>query len=389
MKKRGALRPAGGRRAHADEALGRLASYMPGLVFQLRLLRDGRFCFPYASEAMREIFRFSPDEARADGAKFLHVLHPADVAEYLRSIQVSARDLSPWRHQFRIMLENGRTRWLNGYGVPEREADESVLWHGFIGYATGHTSATTGQAKSEFLSVAAHELREPVSTICGFADVLLNQTMGEERQREFLSIISGKLALLASVIGDLSDLARIEARQGEDFVFARTDVGDVLREVVAAFGSGRVLPAPVLRLPAKPVCIVADRNKVVQALTRVLARAHQCSPPGEAVRISVQAQSAGGARLIGIRIANQTVTRREPTPERIRSAGAPGEGQYIGLGMSVVREIVDLHGGRVLLQRTAVSGTRITLLFPESVNPKRTRRAKTARPRTVDAAQLS
>ena len=107
--------PAPAALGRADETLGLLrglAELVPGLVFQIRLRRNGRFCFPYASEAMREIFRLGPEDVRADGAKFLAMLHPGDVADFLRSIQVSARDLSRWRHEFRVSLEDGRSRWL-------------------------------------------------------------------------------------------------------------------------------------------------------------------------------------------------------------------------------------------------------------------------------------
>ena len=71
--------PAPAALGRADETLGLLrglAELVPGLVFQIRLRRNGRFCFPYASEAMREIFHLDPEEVREDGAKFLARLHP-------------------------------------------------------------------------------------------------------------------------------------------------------------------------------------------------------------------------------------------------------------------------------------------------------------------------
>ena len=186
------LAPAAARRANASAALGLLqglAEHVPGLVFQLRLRRNGRLCLPYVSEAMREIFRLDPEDVREDAFKLTAMLHPGDVTDFLRSIQVSARDLSPWRHEFRVSLVDGRSRWLLGYGVPQRQAAGEVLWHGFIGYSSGRRPSTGKQTKSEFLLTAAHEMRAPVSIMLGIGEMLLQQNPDEARQREFLAII--------------------------------------------------------------------------------------------------------------------------------------------------------------------------------------------------------
>ena len=387
--------PAPAALGRADETLGLLrglAELVPGLVFQIRLRRNGRFCFPYASEAMREIFHLDPEEVREDGAKFLARLHPGDVADFLRSIHTSARELSRWRHEFRGSLDDGRSRWLLGYGVPERAVGGDVLWHGFMGYAAGPKRARASQMKSEFLSVAAHALRTPVSIIHGFAESLLNQSPDEARQREFLSIIATKMTLVSSIIGELADLARLEARQGEDFVFAPTDLGNLAREVVSVFAAPEGHAPPVMRLPKKPLFVLADRNQVTQAITKMLAHAYQCSSPGEVMRIGVSARDADDAagkmaRMIGIRIISQggggNGEEREPSRARFARDDATGDLPNMGLGMSVVREIVDFLGGEVRMQSVARRGTSIELLFPEAAKPKPVRRAKAARARRV------
>ena len=85
----------------ALERLQKIASRVPGVVYQFRMDPDRRFSFPFASEAMREIFRVSPEQVSEDASQVFAVVHPDDLASTFESILVSARDLSPWHHEAR------------------------------------------------------------------------------------------------------------------------------------------------------------------------------------------------------------------------------------------------------------------------------------------------
>ncbi|MBF0293299.1 MAG: response regulator [Nitrospinae bacterium] len=118
-----------------QEALSRLqniARLVPGIVFQFRLRPDGSSCVPYASDAIRDIYRISPEEVREDASKVFSVVHPDDLDVHLASIQASARDLTPWKQEYRLKFGDEPALWLFGSAIPQREADGSTLWHGFI-----------------------------------------------------------------------------------------------------------------------------------------------------------------------------------------------------------------------------------------------------------------
>ncbi len=112
--------------------LEKLGSQVPGMIYQFRLRPDGSSCFPYASDGIRLIYQVTPEEVREDASKVFGILHPDDVAAVSDSILVSARDLSPWSHEYRVRAVDGSERWLLGNSVPEKEGDGSILWHGFI-----------------------------------------------------------------------------------------------------------------------------------------------------------------------------------------------------------------------------------------------------------------
>ena len=119
-------------RQEALDRLQKIASRVPGLVYQYRLRPDGSARLPFASEAIREIFRVSPEEVREDAAKLFANFHPDDYDGIVASIQKSAQELTPWQHEFRVKFDDGTIRSLFGNAVSQREEDGSVLWHGFI-----------------------------------------------------------------------------------------------------------------------------------------------------------------------------------------------------------------------------------------------------------------
>ncbi|RKQ60805.1 PAS domain S-box-containing protein/diguanylate cyclase (GGDEF)-like protein [Vogesella indigofera] len=132
-----------------EATLHKIASRVPGVVYQYLLRSDGSSCFPYASEAIRGIFRVGPEEVRDDDSVLEAIIHPDDVDALRAAIFTSAHDLSPWRHEYRLKFSDGSIRWLYGNSVPQREPDGSVLWHGFI------TDITDSKRADDELRIAA------------------------------------------------------------------------------------------------------------------------------------------------------------------------------------------------------------------------------------------
>ncbi len=109
-----------------------ISTRVPGVIFQFKLRPDGSSCFPYSSEAIRDIYRVTPEQVKEDAAAVFAILHPEDYDGIVASIQQSADTLRPWQHEYRVRFADGTVRWLFGNSVPNKEADGSVLWHGFI-----------------------------------------------------------------------------------------------------------------------------------------------------------------------------------------------------------------------------------------------------------------
>ena len=119
-------------RDEVQSLLTSIAMHVPGMVYQYYLRVDGSSCFPYASEAIREIYRVSPEQARENAAGVFAALHPDDHNKVVIAIQQSAADQTPWQQEFRVKFDDGTVRWLLGSALPQRHPDGGTLWHGFI-----------------------------------------------------------------------------------------------------------------------------------------------------------------------------------------------------------------------------------------------------------------
>jgi len=120
------------KRQKVTDRLRKIASQVPGVIFQFKLKPDGSSSCPYASDMIEDIYRVTPEDVREDASKVLEMSHPDDIDRVNESIQLSAQTLEPWRLEYRVRFPDGVDRWLLGDAIPEATSDGSVLWHGFI-----------------------------------------------------------------------------------------------------------------------------------------------------------------------------------------------------------------------------------------------------------------
>ncbi|MDD4963812.1 MAG: PAS domain S-box protein [Gallionella sp.] len=125
-------------RQAALDLLQKIASRVPGLIYQFRLYPDGRACLPFASDAIFSLYHVTPESVQEDANLLFTHVHPDDLEPVWQSIQQSAENLTLWHQEHRVQFEDGSVRWLLGNALPEREVDGCTLWHGFITDITEH-----------------------------------------------------------------------------------------------------------------------------------------------------------------------------------------------------------------------------------------------------------
>jgi len=138
-----------------DDRLQQIARHIPGVIYQFRMPPDGSFQFSYASDGLQEVHGLSPAEAYEDAAKVFSVVHPEDIDRLIQSILESAKHLTPWYCEYRTCLPGERMLWLLGNSTPQREADGSTIWHGYI-------RDITDRKQSEAKLIEATQLQQAI-----------------------------------------------------------------------------------------------------------------------------------------------------------------------------------------------------------------------------------
>lgn len=129
--------------------IDQLARHIPGMIYQYRLRTDGTSHFPYSSDGIREIYGVTPEQVKEDAAVVFAVLHPDDLEYITQSIIESANSLKPWYCQYRVCHPDGRINWVLGHATPQKELDNSIIWHGYISDITAQQSALQERQKAE------------------------------------------------------------------------------------------------------------------------------------------------------------------------------------------------------------------------------------------------
>jgi len=222
--------------------------------------------------------------------------------------------------------------------------------------------------KSEFLSMAAHELRTPMASIFGFTELLLKRNFDDVRRQDVLSTIHRQASILINLVNELLDLARIESRRGKDFKRQRHHLQALLTSTVEALLVHNDDRRVRLGLPAEPVHVDVDAEKLSLAITNVLSNAYKYSPQGGEIELELVWRDRDGRRECGVQVTDHGIgmTPHELARvfERFFRADTSGNIPGTGLGMTIVKEIVELHGGQVVLSSQSGVGTQVTLWIP-------------------------
>ena len=224
------------------------------------------------------------------------------------------------------------------------------------------------EMKSDFLATAAHELRTPMTNVMGFAELLNTHDFDLDHRNEFHGLILVNSQRMVAILDELLDLSRIEAGGQKDIHLTRINLREVVQGLVNSFNlpEGRLPPQVVL----PDLYCIGDLRKVNQIVLNIVSNAYKYSADqGGQVSISMAGpELTEKSHLAGIVIQDQGMGM---TPENValiferfyrvdKSCTTPGT----GLGMSIVKELMELLNGKVLISSALGQGTAVTLLFP-------------------------
>jgi two-component system cell cycle sensor histidine kinase PleC len=283
------------------------------------------------------------------GLSVLALLYVGYLAWMSRQIYATARDM--------LVLRDDKNDLIQALAGSKADSD----------LAREHAEAAS-RAKSEFLANMSHELRTPLNAILGFSETIFSGATSAEKHGEYARIIHQSGHHLLALINDILDLARIEAgglKLRESDVDLAHLIADCvpLMEVRARDGELQMRTEVARGLPP----VRADERALKQVLLNLLTNAVKFTPPGGSV-VCFARLAGDGAPEFGVR--DTGVGIAEDEQERVFQNFGQGRHDVVtvdkgtGLGLPIVRGLIEAHGGSVTLESRVGEGTVVTVRLP-------------------------
>jgi PAS domain S-box-containing protein len=223
--------------------------------------------------------------------------------------------------------------------------------------------------KDELVATVSHELRTPLASLRGFSELMLKRSFSEEKRREFLGIIQKETIRLSDLIHNFLDLQKMEwGRQHYDII--SLDLRRILEESLAVFQGGNERHHFSLDVAPDLRPVMADAGRLRQVLSNLLANAVKYSPQGGEVSLTAKSESGEAVISIsdrGIGIPADAMPFLFAKFFRVHN-GPHREIGGTGLGLSLVKQIITAHEGRVWAESTAGAGSTFHFTLPLAKN---------------------
>jgi len=339
----------------------------------------------YISPSVERLLGYSVDECV--GRYSSDFLHPDDVDRVTEEILGMFTDGNIRRTSFRMMAKDGRYLWLESAMTPVEGFDKK--YQGFIActrdvtdqkireqelMAAREKAEQASLTKSRFLANMSHELRTPLNAILGFSEMMTEQVFGpmeNDQYMEYAGLIHESGSHLLSLISDILDMSKIEAGKYDlalEPVCVGTAIEKAARMVQTRVDEGEL--ELLLQLDgADGYTVLADERAVTQILLNVLSNAVKFTPAGGRITVSALPAAHGHIAIsvkdTGVGIDPDDLERvLNPFEQDVRHAELASQGT--GLGLPLVRALVDMQDGAFAIESTPGRGTTVNIMLPDA-----------------------
>jgi two-component system phosphate regulon sensor histidine kinase PhoR len=281
---------------------------------------------------------------------------------------ISPEDDPPGGRRLVRIMRGGEEVWLSVAEAVMRDSVGGIAGRVFA-FRDVSAERSVEQLKSDFVASVSHELRAPLTSIFGFAETLLGREglFGEEERRTFLRYIVSESERLTSIVEQLLNVARLEAGDLE-VDLGRVELAPVVSDAIAQAERLEVIGAHrfVVDVPAEPLHVVADREKLRQVIVNLLDNSIKYSPDGGTITVSAGAR----AGVAEVRVADEGAGIAQSEQQLIfhklyRGTDAAGLSRPgAGLGLFIAQGLVNAMAGRMWLASAEGEGSSFAFELP-------------------------
>lgn len=317
----------------------------------------------YASPSLATLLGYTPEEVI--GRFTQELFHPEDAPHLIEPYLNLAHAPDTWTSTYRIRHKHGHYVWFETTNRTIRDAATGRIQE-FLTISRDITSRKeTERLKDELVSTVSHELRTPLTSLRGFAELMLKRQFPPDKQREFLTVIHGEALRLTNLINDFLDLQRIESGR-QNYDFTTLDLRALIHQSLSVFSGAQSLHTFRLPLPTDFPPVRADRERLQQVFANLVSNAAKFSPHGGVITIGAREQEGEALLWVsdqGLGIPAEALPHlfskffRVDNQETRRIGGT-------GLGLALVKKIIEDHGGRIWVESTEGHGSTFFFTLP-------------------------
>jgi signal transduction histidine kinase len=211
-----------------------------------------------------------------------------------------------------------------------------------------------------------------MTSIYGFAELVIKRKLDEDKRMDMLQTIHRQSATQIKLINDLLDLARIEARRGSDFDYAIQPLAPIVERTTASIHISGDRRKARIEPPAETFWVNVDSDKLGMVITNLLTNALKYSQAKPGSKVTIRYVTRDNAqrerRDVGVQVADQGIgmssVHLARLFDRFFRADTSSRVQGTGLGMTIAKEIVDIHDGEIVAESELGRGTTMTMWLP-------------------------
>ncbi len=313
------------------------------------------------------------------GHGWLQLVHPDDRERTEQAWNEAVADRAPYDLDYRIRRADDGYRWFRARGVPLRDEDGRIIkWYGTCTdiqevIESRDAAEQANLAKSDFLANMSHEIRTPMNAVIGLAHILAASTPLTERQKEFIRTLQLSADALLSLINDLLDIAKIEARtiELERIPFQLDQLMREVESMMAMRAREKQLEFKVSDAAIRGLTFRGDPARLRQIILNLCANAVKFTEKG-GIYVDVTLTDGADAAHKNVRIAVRDTGIGIPTDklgdifQKFVQADASISRQYggTGLGLTITKTLTELMGGEVRAESTRGKGSSFIITLP-------------------------
>ena len=345
---------------------------------------EGKMFPTYYSKAIEKITGYTQTEFLSDQRLFLKIIHPDDFRDLKKrlsflwktDVQITSE------FEFRIINKSGNVVWVRNKINVVRNSDGHIQKvYGLISDITFNKRAEEelkqsaanlkklNEAKDRFLSIISHDLRAPFSSILGFTDLLLeDDTLTDVEKLQYIVYIQDSSKSMLALVNSMLDWTRLQTGRIK-FEPEKLNAREIVESSISNIsGSALKKGVEIENLVEPALHIYGDKNLIIQAFINLLSNAVKYTKLGDRIMITVNVSQTShfitfSVKDTGTGIKENNLDKLFSIETKYTSEGTAGE-KGSGLGLSLVKDIIEKHGGKIEVKSEFERGTEFIFTLP-------------------------